>query len=264
MLLRYKKYKFGDNMSGLPYGQIGDFLGQTADTLTPTNQYGVKSNFNAGLGAGLKGAGQGAAMGTMIMPGLGTVIGGAAGLIGGAISGVVKNNKERDEAAKQQSLYEMMMNKKYAAKLSNYDTTGSNQNQIYAKLGGNVPISNHLSIGGKLDKLAPNRYEVDGRTHEEGGVKFPNINAELEDGETVSGDYVFSEVLGYAGKHKPIARMIGKMEKKPNNPITRQTIEFLKEKEERLKGEQEQTKASLDNTISNIMKYGGKLNRKSC
>ncbi len=263
MLIKYKKYKFGDKMTGLPYGEVGNFLGDTADVLTPTNQYGVKSNFNAGLSGGLKGAGQGAAIGTMIAPGIGTVIGGAAGLIGGAITSVVGNNRQREEAAKNQSLYEMMMNKQYASKLSNYDTTGSNQNQIYAKLGGNVPISNHLSIGGKLDKLSSNRFEVNGRTHEEGGVKFPNINAELEDGETVSGDYVFSEVLGFADKHKPIAKMIGKMEKKPDNPITRQTIDFLKQKENRLKEDQEQVKASLDNTISNIMKYGGKM-KKSC
>ena len=71
-----------------------------------------------------------------------------------------------------------------------------------------------LALGGKLNRLNSNTVEVEGNTHEEGGVKLPSVGAEVEDKETIADNYVFSDELGFADKHKKIAKQIGKIEKK--------------------------------------------------
>jgi hypothetical protein len=265
MLIRtkYKKYVDGGTANPLPYGQIGNFLGEGYDMLTPTNQYGAKSDGNAAISGALKMGGQGAAIGTMIMPGIGTAIGGVLGAGIGAFTGKKKNDQLQENQANANTLFAQMQQQQYNQRFRNYDSTGSNQNQVYAKLGGQVPISHTLGIGGKLDKLSENRYEVDGRSHDEGGVKFPNEQVELEGGESGSGDYIFSKELGFADKHIPIAKMIGKMDKKPTNRITAQTIEHLEQREQQLKQRQEEVKSYLPDSITQMV-FGGKLNKKVC
>jgi len=117
-----------------------------------------------------------------------------------------------------------------------------------------------LGIGGNIESLSSENSEVVGNSHEEGGVKIPELGVELEGGETLSNDFVFSEELGFAQKHKPIAKAIGKIEKKPNTVLTSNTLDRLKEREEQLKVEQEHTKGLLGLTNDlNMKKYGGKL-----
>lgn len=132
--------------------------------------------------------------------------------------------------------------------LSNYDTTGSNQNNIYAKFGGKVPLNKYM-IGGNLNTLANNRFEVNGRPHSEGGVKDPINGVELEGGETGSGDYIFSKTLGFADKHRKLISQMGKIEKKSDR-ISRQTLDFLKSKESSLKNQQEAVRSQLGLNVS--------------
>lgn len=132
------------------------------------------------------------------------------------------------------------------ARVQGWDAQGSNENSLYhsAKYGGRTPITS-LAIGGHLNQLNSDSFEVEGNSHEQGGVKFPAANAELEGGESGTGDFIFSEELGFAQKHKPIARAIGKIEQKPDNKIRRDTISLLKQKEEKLAQEQEMLKEML-------------------
>jgi hypothetical protein len=70
-------------------------------------------------------------------------------------------------------------------------------------------------------------------------VKFPDIQAEMEGGETTDGAYVFSKKLGFAAIHKPIAKAIGKIEHKALTPERINSLKLLREKENHLKASQE-------------------------
>ena len=155
----------------------------------------------------------------------------SAGLFG-------KSNKtrRREEALKQQRLATLDFNKQQQINnstriLDDYDMLGvQGGNNVYA-------------LGGKLKQLNSDTVEVEGRTHAEGGVKIPG--AEVEDDETIAGDFVFSDVLGFADRHKTIAKQIGAVEKKPLNKERRTTLEILRKKENALMKEQEAVKGYM-------------------
>ncbi len=161
--------------------------------------------------------------------------------------------RQQEEALKAERL-ERARNFRGAQNLSNtrlqtFDTLGSNVNQIYAKYGGKLPISKSMTLGGNINKTSQDNYEVQGRDHEQGGVKLLGQGIELEDNETIntSGDepYVFSEELGFASKHKKLTNQMAKIEKRPSNRISNNTLGLLKSKEERLKVDQESLKSLL-------------------
>lgn len=137
--------------------------------------------------------------------------------------------------------------------IQNYEHGGS----LHKKMQGGV-------IGGSLENLSQDNIEVEGQDHEQGGVKLPSMGVELEGGETINKDFVFSEKLGFAQKHKPIAKAIGKIEKKPTDRFSENSLVRLKQREESLKDEQEQLKEELgiDNDGKPMKKYGGKLYKK--
>jgi hypothetical protein len=81
------------------------------------------------------------------------------------------------------------------------------------------------ATGGSLNPLSKNSAEVQGPSHSQGGVSLPQFGSELEGGETVQDNYVFSQRLGFAGQHRKLARAIGKVEQKP---ATRERINSLK------------------------------------
>lgn len=93
--------------------------------------------------------------------------------------------------------------------------------------------------GGTLNQLNSNTVEVDGPSHEGGGVKLPELNTEVEGKETIAGDYVFSDKLGFARIHKPLARSIGKVEKKPMSPERINSLRRLNSRVDNLKQSQE-------------------------
>lgn len=90
------KYKDG----GLPYGQIGALAGQLT-TLAPDKEYGYGMSAptiaEGAISKGLGLAGKGAALGNMIMPGLGTAIGAGLGFVGGAIAGGIGADKQQNQ-----------------------------------------------------------------------------------------------------------------------------------------------------------------------
>lgn len=131
--------------------------------------------------------------------------------------------------------------------IQGWDSTGSDSTSLYnAKFGGEVksPLRS-LATGGSLNKLNSDSFEVEGQSHEEGGVTVPSMNAELEGGETGVDNFIFSEELGFADLHKPIAKAIGKIEVKPDSKIKRDTISLLKQKESVLAQQQEALKEVL-------------------
>jgi hypothetical protein len=238
----------------LPYAQLGEFAGSAYDSLTPTDQYGAKSDFNAGLGSALKGAGTGAAIGSVI-PGVGTAVGAIVGGGIGAIKGIRDNNQAQAYGVGVRKLQAQQQDEFARMRLANYDQ-GSNNNQIYAKMGGVIPLNDDkFALGGNINKLSEENAEVTGNSHEQGGVRI-SPRVELEGGETVNKDFVFSEELGFAQRHKPIARAIGKMEKSGRefSSVTKGTIDLLKQKEEALKQEQETFKEQLG--LKSVTKFG--------
>lgn len=114
-------------------------------------------------------------------------------------------------------------------------------------------LVNEMELGGSLTKdyfnntqLKPlNRQavEVDGPSHEQGGVQIPG--AEVEGGETISKGFVFSDALGFSKLHKPIAKAMGELEKKPSSPIRSRTMKVLKARENNLALQQETFKQQL-------------------
>lgn len=122
-----------------------------------------------------------------------------------------------------------------------------------AKYGGVIPVDSE------------GRAVVEGPSHAEGGVKIPEAGVELEGGETLDGNFVFSKKLGFADKHKKIMKAISKTEK-DDTPLSAYTRRQLDKKEDMLKIQQEELKQDLgiENEIDNEMnkkKYatGGKL-----
>lgn len=117
--------------------------------------------------------------------------------------------------------------------------------------------------------------KVVGPSHDKGGVKIPEAGIEVEGGETIAGDFVFSKELGFADIHDKIGKAMGRNEKRPLTVLNKKTQEALVRKEGFLKIYQEQTKKDMglsneiDNTADKIeqeqstadvsMKFGGKI-----
>lgn len=109
-----------------------------------------------------------------------------------------------------------------------------------------TPPKKKANGGSLLDnfkRTSSSTAEVHGPSHEQGGVPVPGMNAEVEGGETLAGDYVFSDELGFAKLHKPIALAKGKIEKKPATRERLNTLKLLNEKENNLKLMQEYVKS---------------------
>lgn len=107
--------------------------------------------------------------------------------------------------------------------------------------------------------------EVKGPKHEQGGVKIPERGVEVEGGESIAGDFVFSDALGFAEIHNRIGKGMGKNEKRPETVLNKRTGVALKRKEGFLKIYQEEAKRKaglpneIDNTITELK--GGQATR---
>ena len=131
--------------------------------------------------------------------------------------------------------------------------------------------------GGNVQQLSKTNVQFNGNSHENGGIKEPLVNGVRLNGTEVEGNesmstsngqkFVFSENLGFAQQHKPLAKAMGKIEKylksNPNDPIRKRTLNTLKEREEQLKVKQEETKEALglENNLGE-MRLGGAIKRK--
>jgi len=119
--------------------------------------------------------------------------------------------------------------------------------------------------GGKLENLSAGNAKVEGPSHANGGVKFPAQGVELEGDETLNGDFVFSKKLGFAQTHEKIARAQGKVEKKPDTIVNRNTLKALDRQTDLLKQQQEATKQAMgipNELDKGSMANGGKMKGK--
>lgn len=107
--------------------------------------------------------------------------------------------------------------------------------------------------GGDIKRLSATNAKVEGPSHANGGVKLPGAGVELEGDETLNGDFVFSKKLGFAQQHEKIANAMGRVEKKPDTVVNRNTAKALDRQTQLLKVYQEATKQKmgLPNEIDN-------------
>lgn len=265
---KFKKKKFGGDYDNTKYDNILQTSTIGADVLGATLQNTPK---NYTLGKTISGASTGAKLGSMAGP-IGTVAGAA---IGGTLSAInASKQEEENRKLKEDRLQQIEEAKRGEKKLSdmaairNFPTRGV-EGVSYYKYGGEVSdrsLVNEISRGGDLNKISNNNIEVTGNSHEEGGVKIPKDGIELEGGETIhetpSQSYVFSKELGFADKHKKIAKAISKAEarvqSKESDRFANNSLSLLKNKELNLIKEQEALKAKMSkNEPYNEYKKGG-------
>jgi len=163
------------------------------------------------------------------------------------------NRRQREKEAALEKQRQDNLNK-----FNSFITDRSNSILADYDVYGNKEEASLYQMGGKLKPLNSDTVEVKGPSHAEGGVKIGG-GTELEGNETVADDFVFSDYLGFADKHKKLAKQIGVVEKKPLNNERRVTLEILRKKEQALKEQQEQTKQSLGIPSSDTYQMGGRL-----
>jgi hypothetical protein len=110
---------------------------------------------------------------------------------------------------------------------------------LYQKMKGGGNIADQEVQNGTVTPMSNNTAQVNGPSHQQGGVQLPESGAEVEGGETTSGNFVFSDKLGYAQLHKPIAKAIGIIEKKPQTQDRINALNRLKAHEQELAQHQE-------------------------
>lgn len=126
------------------------------------------------------------------------------------------------------------------------DTFQPGKGKFMKANGGPLAKSYMRAQGGSLKQLSYENVEVEGPSHENGGVQLPEQNAEVEGNETIHNDFVFSDRLGFADAHRTIAKAIGKIEKKGvMTPERVNAMERLETRQENLKQTQEYFKKML-------------------
>lgn len=246
---KYKKYYDGGNTTNSQStlnGAMG--LANTAsgiiDAYNQPDTFGHKSVGATTGSDALKGA----ALGTTIMPGWGTLIGGVVGAGYGYISSTLGNKKAEGRASmymglqkgRQQSMSDAMIAQDPAL------VQGNQGAGYYA--GGGYLTSKYLAQGGSLSPMnSDGAMEVQGDSHEEGGVQLPEQEAEVEGGETIHDGFVFSKRLGFAQEDKKLEKAIGTIESKgPQTVDRRNSIQRMQERREQLKQSQEMYKHVME------------------
>lgn len=261
-------------------GQIGGItqlaqLGVGAiDAFAKPDEYGFQSK-GATIGKSVLGAaGTGAAIGSAI-PGIGTGIGAGAGALYGLASGILganKNAKAENDARSNMVIQQHMAEVSQSnAALANNPGLISGTGTTYFKNGGSMqkytdggampgiigapvsygksvgsaprtPLNDLITSGGDAKRLSSDNALIKGNSHKEGGIQIPELDTEVEGGETTLNNYVFSKKLGFADQHLPIAKAKGIIEKKPNTPERATSMRLLADKEQRLMQSQETLK----------------------
>lgn len=174
---------------GFGMGSPLQIAGSIGASFIPTNTTAGK----AGAGA-LQGAASGSAFGPIGI-GIGAGIGGLTGLI----SGMGQKKQEDEMKQRRRETDERRFNISSRAILSNYPTQGVATSGFYRK-GGMIgsDIDSLYMTGGYMKPMADGVSEAKGRSHNDGGINlyqgFDNF-AEIEDGETVKQDKVYSDTL---------------------------------------------------------------------
>lgn len=183
-----------------------------------------KSNTKVGgaLSQGMSLAGKGMA----VAGPWGAAVGGAIGLATGWIgAGKRQEALRRQQGVQREQEQRISLEQGQAA-------VAADQSLVYGRRG-----SQYFANGGQMKPLNSSTVEVQGNTHEQGGVHIPG--AEVENGETITKGFVFSDKLGFSKEHKVLAKAIGNAEKRVANPVNIKTVELLQKKEQALALKQE-------------------------
>jgi len=241
-------FERGGQMTSTNVGMFGAIAGLGS---------GVLDGLSTGQGApslglaGAKGALSGVAAGAQFGP-VGMAVGGGLGLATGLITGsAARQEEKRNKSMMANQLYRDQLNMSQATLAGDPTLASGNRNVSYYALGGMLgteknAMNGMAQYGGTLQPTSSTTTEVVGPEHEQGGVDIPQMGAELEGGETTAGPRVFSEELGFAQKHKPIARAKGKIEKKAPTQERINALQRLGEKEDMLYQQQETLKQYLN------------------
>jgi hypothetical protein len=161
----------------------------------------------------------------------------------------------RQSAEQKAAYYDQQLNRQHMKALPGYDANGFPLKNGYVSRanGGELnPELQEMEQSPNMNRIASNTLEVNGPSHEEGGVDVPGVNAEVEGKETIAdikgedSPYVFSEQLGFAKIHKQLAKTREKIEHKPATPERLNALRLIDKKEQRLKNQQEQVKQQLN------------------
>lgn len=221
---RYKRYAIGGGIDPISaVGMAQQFATGTIDALAPTNEFGHQGV----LASALRGNAQ-------------------LGTIGGIMGYINARKQQREDGYNRTRMDYDNRNQQYARSgaIISADpalVTGNRSEGFYAD-GGFLKNSYYNTMktqGGSLTPLSKTSAEVNGPSHEQGGVDIPKYQSEVEGGETMQGDYVFSKRLGFADLHKKLARSIGKIEQKPATPERITSLKKLYAGIETLKQQQE-------------------------
>jgi len=252
-MIKYKKGKWGldtflqdKNNQSLVSGTANTVSG-TISALDAGNQFGNKNTGSTVASSALSGLSMGASTGNPY-----AMVG---GLVTGGLYGLIKAGKDRKEEqsmlndfrSKQDTL---ALNNTRNRSLANPELFNGGVNNGYYENGGELnKHSLGSSKGGQLHQLTKEDSIVKGKTHDEGGVKFPEQGVELENNETLNKDFVFSKELGFADKHLKIIKEKQKLESllkdRPNDKGLINSLTLSDNKIERLKKEQEEIKEQL-------------------
>lgn len=240
---RLQPYETGGVLGGNPWDkpiEVGaSAVSAGVDAFDSKDEYG----FNSTTGNVIKSAASYGSAGAKIggaFGGIGAAIGGGIGLLTGIGMGFFKSNKEK-EARRIGKVIKAQNNVNIDNMRAGYDT-GRNRDLFVGttsgyKYGGGLPA--YTTYGGSLKGASSDGVHVQGNSHSAGGVKIPSYGSEVEGGETIKGDYVFSKALGFAQLHKPIMKAKGLIEDKALSRDRINSIRLLNEKENKLKFLQE-------------------------
>lgn len=239
---RYKRYANGgwtdQKQSNMESGiGLASSAVSLIDGFVKANEYGRKPTSMVAVNA----AAQGAAMGSKLGP-MGAVAGGVLGGAAGLVKGIIDKKKEDNLRVTEGLNRDSMIRMRSAAALAADPTLqyGDQNATGYYANGGPLAKGYMKAAGGYLKPMSSEAVEVKGPSHENGGVQLPAQQAEVEGGETIHNDFVFSDKLGFADDHKKIARAIGKIESKGVlTPERNNAIKRLEERQENLKLSQE-------------------------
>lgn len=184
-------------------------------------------------GGVLGGAVSGASAGAMFGP-----IGMGVGAGVGALVGGIQADQAKNEREKREQEYKQALNKQNVA--------NATQRGLQVPVNGNQTYSlTERKEGGKLSALSSNTMLATGATHEEGGIKLPQLGAEVEDKETLKmtkdgGTYVMSDTLinptsgnTFAKDDMNLSKLKGKLEKSTSR-FKENGLSLLKNKEQKL------------------------------
>jgi hypothetical protein len=211
-------------------------------------------------GSALSGIGAGVSAGMALGP-YGALVG---GLVGGGVGFFSEKSRQKKEKQEEKEQEELMAKQEAKMRMLNdkaalyaYESNGNKNNAIY-KYGGykGTPISTY-GMGGQVNQITEDEVQFDGNTHENGGIHIGQGNV-VEDGESSSGDYIFSDRLNFQGKvkkndpstfstkHKKLARQKANVLKMPNKQLAESTIARIDNKINNLVQQQESVREKLN------------------